>query len=280
MTQRYLATGKGTVTVTLMGGLGNQMFQLASAYAYAKREGGILRIYRQSKCGERPVYWDTFFVGMSPFLCESPLPSLPQWVEPGPTQYGTPPPLTNEGLCLTGYMQSSKYFREYAEEIRGIFKPPACHLEAVKEKYAVLLKERQRVVVMHARRTDYLKHAATHGPLEVGYYREAVRRVAAKISRPLYLLVSDDPNYWHEIRGEIPGVLEGDHMLLRDVSDIETMLLMQQFSYVVMSNSTFIWWAVWLGCAKHVWAPAKWFGPKGPQEWEDIYEAEWERITR
>jgi hypothetical protein len=265
------------VTCTLMGGLGNQMFQIAAAYAYARREGGTLRIHRQSRCGERPVYWDTFFAALAPFLTPTPF-TLPCWMEPGPTQYGTPPPLTEPGVCMIGYLQSSKYFADYAEEIRGLFRPPPAHLEAVKEKYAVLLRESHRVVVMHARRTDYVKHAATHGPLDAGYYREAVRRVAAMVDRPLYLLVSDDPNFWLEIRSEMASVFEGDYMVLRGAMDIETMLLMQQFPYMVMSNSTFAWWAAWLGCARHVWVPARWFGPKGPREWEDIYEAEWERI--
>ena len=42
-----------------------------------------------------------------------------------------------------------------------------------------------------------------------------------------------------------------------------------------MSNSTFIWWCVWLSNAQQVIAPSKWFGPLGPSEYEDIYEPSW-----
>jgi hypothetical protein len=61
-------------------------------------------------------------------------------------------------------------------------------------------------------------------------------------------------------------------------SDIDTLILLQQFKHCIMSNSTFIWWAVWLGNFTNVIAPSKWFGPTGPKQWEDIYEPSWIRI--
>jgi hypothetical protein len=51
--------------------------------------------------------------------------------------------------------------------------------------------------------------------------------------------------------------------------------LLQQFRHFIMSNSTFIWWCVYLSSAHHVIAPAKWFGPKGPHPFHDIYEPSW-----
>ena len=67
------------------------------------------------------------------------------------------------------------------------------------------------------------------------------------------------------------------HMILEE-SDINTFALLQQFKHFIMSNSTFIWWCVYLADAKNVIVPAKWFGPAGPQLYEDIYEPNWVRM--
>ena len=46
------------LTVTLMGGLGNQLFQIATAYAYAKKHGIELLLVRDWDCqADRPPVW-------------------------------------------------------------------------------------------------------------------------------------------------------------------------------------------------------------------------------
>jgi len=106
--------------------------------------------------------------------------------------------------------------------------------------------------------------------------------VFAKVDKPLFMLVSDDPSFWGSIEPQISEVFQGEFHILKGVSEVETMILLQRFKYFVMSNSTFIWWAAWLANPTkedgQVWAPSRWFGPKGPSEWQDVYEAEWEII--
>ena len=41
----------GIVSVNIMGGLGNQLFQLACAYAYAKKNNSSLLILRHKRMG-------------------------------------------------------------------------------------------------------------------------------------------------------------------------------------------------------------------------------------
>ena len=61
-------------------------------------------------------------------------------------------------------------------------------------------------------------------------------------------------------------------------TDINTFIILQQFNNFIMSNSTFIWWVVWLADAKNVIVPSKWFGPDGPSKYNDIYEDNWTKI--
>ena len=42
---------KPIVSVNIEGGLGNQLFKIASAYAYAKKNNGNLQIVKISDCG-------------------------------------------------------------------------------------------------------------------------------------------------------------------------------------------------------------------------------------
>ena len=263
-----------------MGGLGNQLFQIATAYAYARKTGGVLQILHILVNGERPVYWESLLKRVKPFLVKSLPPNLENWQEQQSTMYADIGPLPLQGKYLKGYLQTSKYFYNdtYKQEIKELFKPQPEMFEACASRYAHLLRQKDRVVVMHARRTDYLKAAGVHGPLTGAYYREAVQRMLKKVENPIFLLCSDDQSFWDEIKEDIEPVFEHEHVVLDDDSDIRTFTLLQQFHHFIMANSTFIWWAVWMADATHVIVPKKWFGPDGPHPFDDIFEDGWELI--
>jgi len=268
------------VSVNIMGGLGNQLFQIAAAYAYARQMNGQLQIIHKRDNGNRPVYWDTVLHRIQPYLVEA-IPSwLTVWNEPQATEYREIGPLPANGMYLTGYLQSSKYYPTtmIKDEIKRLFRPTTELIASVNDKYAYLIHNKERVVVIHARRTDYITFRDFHGPLEGSYYKEAVKRIISRVEQPIFVLCGDDVSFWNDIRNDIPAVFENDHVILENETDIRTFTLLQQFHHFIMSNSTFIWWCVWLADAKNTIVPAKWFGPTGPKEYEDIYEDGWERI--
>jgi len=259
------------VSVEIVGGLGNQLFKIASAYGYAKRNNGNLQIVKISDCGIRPVYWDTILENIKPYLVESVPCNLEKYDESLSTMYNEIDPLTNEGKYLCGYFQSSKYFEEYKEDIKSLFiNHKLLHFI---NKYDYLLKEKHRVVIIHSRQTDYISLKEIHGPLTHEYYYEAILRMDKVVKDPIYVLCGDDMSFWSKEKLPLSSAI-----FLLDESDINTMMLLQQFHYFIMSNSTFIWWCVWLADSKHVIAPSKWFGPKGPYPYDDIYEKSWEKI--
>lgn len=277
--KELLVMSKPIVSVNIMGGLGNQLFQIASAYAYAKKENAQLQIIHKLHNGDRPVYWNTLLKKLQPYLVQS-LPSLPIWSEMYPTMYkeiGSIPP---QGLYLTGYLQSSKYFYndEIKNEIKELFRPDSSITNDVINRYRFLLDMKDQVIVIHARRTDYINLSDVHGPLTTEYYKQAIDRMTQKITNPIFVLTSDDNNFWYQIRDQIPTVFSNPYIILENESDIHTFALLQQFHHFIMANSTFIWWCVYLADSKNVIAPYKWFGPKGPNQFYDIFENNWEII--
>ena len=174
-------------------------------------------------------------------------------------------------MDLHGYFQTSAYHVD-KEEIRALFTPPRSWLENIKEVYHTLLLQSHRVIVIHCRQTDYLKYKDIHGPLTLDYYRRAMTQARSWVNDPLFLLCGDDMSFWTPLCAELPPC---SYYLLDESSDVRTFLLLQQFHHFIMSNSTYIWWCVYLSSADHVIAPAKWFGPSGPFPFHDIYESSW-----
>lgn len=269
------------VSITLMGGLGNQLFQLAAGYTYAHRHGALFRIMDCPPIGGRPTYWDSILQHFRPFLVRE-LPPMIQWEQGPATVYRPIPALTEKNLLLNGYFQSSKYFPTHLEKerIRLLFRSPSDIEHAVRHTYPFLFRVSQRVVVVHARRTDYITHAAFHGPLPMSYYRRAVDQMLSTVKEPFFLLCGDDPSFWSTLATDLPEVHSRPHFVLQGESDIRTFALLTQFRHFIISNSTFLWWAAWMAeqvAPTRVIAPSQWFGPSGISEWEDIYESHWER---
>ena len=272
----------GIVSVNIMGGLGNQMFQLATAYAYTKQNNGKLLILRNKKESDgRSPYWDNMLYRFQDFLVDKLPEGLEHWNESGATEFCIIPSLTYKGLYISGYLQSPKYFIKIQQEIRELFKPSYDIMFNIRRKYNILLKNKERIVVVHARRTDYLKNQDIinyHGPLSIEYYNEAIKRMSHEIEEPIFILVSDDPLFWGSVINELPQ-LNNRNIYILDDNEISTLALLQQFQYFIIANSTFSWWAAWLSKdTQKVIAPSKWFGPTGPQNYKDIYIPSWELI--
>lgn len=264
------------VLINIKGRLGNQLFQIAAGYAYAKKENGQLQIFNN---GNSSVYWDNILQPFQPFLIQD-TPFIRRWMQQYSALYQEICPINRPGIWLDGFFQTSKYFydKETIQEIKHIFKQYNLLSKAAFDKYGFLLQEgtREKVVVVHARRTDYLQYPESFNPLTTSYYREAVIRMNQYKPDSLFVLASDDNQYWNEIQKEVPALFQ--NYIVIDASEIDTFVLLQQFQNFIMSNSSFIWWIVYLSDAKHVITPAKWFGPKGGPH-PDIYEPEWEKIS-
>ena len=273
-----------TVNVNIKGGLGNQLFQIATAYAYSQKYNGQLKLFKNKRTSDgRDMYWDSILYRLKPYLVDSLPTTLQYYTEKGPAQYDCLPQLTENGILLDGYFQSSKYFgtESIKQQIKELFKPSKELLENILKKYNSLLKMKQNIVCVHARRTDYLKNQTIidiHNPQPLEYYIHATEYISKIVENPIYVLISDDVQYWKDNIQNIPQFSKDNTIFIENETDINTLCLMQQFYHFIIANSTFSWWGAWLANSQNVIAPSKWFGPKGPQNYDDIYEKSWIRL--
>lgn len=284
---RVVALSIPSVTVNLMGGLGNQMFQVAAAWSYALRHGYRLRLAPHKEVVDsRPsLYWDSVFHRFQHVLDPSVVSEragFQVWWEPAATVFREPPALSEGkgvGLYLRGYFQSPGYSSGFHDLLRDMLAPSATRLRDIRRRYGDLLAKRDRVVVVHARRGDYLAAAAYHGPLNVDYYARAMG--AIQVTNPHYLLVSDDPLFWVTALPHLPALQTFTFDILgpTEITEVDCLALCSQFVHFVLANSSYSWWFAFLaGPAAKVVAPAAWFGPAGPSAWSDIYMPAWLRV--
>jgi len=256
----------------LHAGLGNQMFELATAYAHSKRNGYSLTIGENVR-SSRGSYWDTILHKwkhmIGPMQRRSPSGPRPVvWIERGFRYKPIPAPMQ----VLSGYFQSSKYFAEYANEIRDLFDLPDELKQTVRAKYADLLTmvnaNSDEVTMVHIRRGDYVG-LSSHGILTTDYYERATK------NRTNLVVFSDDIAWCRSL----PFLANA--RFVDEPVDYIALYLMSQFGSFILSNSTFSWWAAWLSRSqnKSVLVPDRWFGPTGPQDYQDIYEPEWTKLS-
>ena len=99
------------LTIEIMGGLGNQIFQIFAVIAYSLTNK--IPFYFEKKNAtrsDRPFYWDNFFLSLKPFLRETYETNLPIYREQS-YHYTAIPPFShiNKPFKLSVYFQSYKF---------------------------------------------------------------------------------------------------------------------------------------------------------------------------
>lgn len=159
---------------------------------------------------------------------------------------------------LRGYFQITRYFEEHAEEIRRrvriISHPSKWFLEM-----SARLGEMGPFIGIHIRRGDYV-HLPQHGVLPHHYYLKALEEVWRHAPPNAPVIVAT------EERVELPwvsGLARGRRIeVLRPPPSsrpIESLTLLSMARYLVVANSTWSWWAGFLGEASLVCYPDPWF---------------------
>lgn len=280
------------------GGLGNQLFQYATARRLALQHRCPLVIdphwFDRHRKGETPrslelnhypvvmrhatlrerMWWAPLRSRWARYL--QPVLPLRLLRERGfafnPEVLSAPP-----NCYLSGFWQSEAYFADIRDqllaELSPIAPPSAQDLKIIEQI------QRGDAVSVHVRRGDYVSSAsasAYHGLCTLDYYHKAIRHLAERLESPTLFVFSDEPGWTKALRSPLPTYYV-DHN--RAENAFQDLRLMSLCRHHILANSSFSWWGAWLSRSTDslVIAPERWYAADRPAP--DLIPARWIRMA-
>ena len=260
------------IFVDLMGGLGNQLFQYATARALAidknvKLFFNLEDYNRQDAKDFKHIEFklNHFNVNYDGQIKENEITSRPnvnKIIEPLSSINFVDFIDLNKysgDIHLKGYWQDERYFKRHSDTIKKdlkIISPP-------NKKNQKLIDEINDVnsICMSFRRGEYLNpyFISQFGMCTEDYYNNALNFIIDKVDSPNLFLFSDDVQW---IEDNVKFDLPITPVTINGIGqEHEELRLMTQCKHFILANSSFSWWGAWLSenNDKIVFAPTPWF---------------------
>jgi hypothetical protein len=257
------------VSTRLMGGLGNMMFQIATAHSVAIRDNKeMICDIRDMQIPHKPYTFYTNNV-LRNVKFSNILTNLNHMGEGG--FHYIPIPKINGNVKLIGHFQSEKYFIDHKNKILELFEIDDVTKNHLLEKYGEIIN--QDTCSIHIRRGDYLGLPTHHPTQSIEYYQRAIKIVGEEKH---FLVFSDDIEWCKENFDFLQN-----KTFISGNQDYEDLYLMSMCQNNIIANSTFSWWGAWLNKNenKQVIIPSKWFGISNSHlNTNDLYCDKWIKL--
>ena len=289
----------------LMGGLGNQMFQIFTTMGLGMKYKKRVTFPYSEKLETgltRPTYWDTIFSEIknaTTYNAEDPyrtqqhnayILTRMRQIQERNFKYDLGIIHEVENMhdaeyCLKGYFQTSKYFSESWNAILNELKLRE-KKEVVKQKY--FEPTDKKTVSLHFRLGDYLEKQEYHNVLSVRYYVSAIQKIIDKLEnnnlKIIFFFEEGDRERVNisisVLRKRFPNVEFAE--IDTQIPDWEQMLYMSSCDHNIIANSSFSWWGACLNESvdRIVCCPNTWFGPAmRHNDTSDMIPHDWNRIV-
>jgi hypothetical protein len=256
------------ITAYLMGGLGNQMFQISNvlSQSWDNRCEYVFnpKSYTPLQGNDTSKYVNNIFKKLN-FTNDN---IITQRHNEITWSYYDKPKVFNTNIEFYGYYQSSKNFLNHKDKIIDIFSPSDEEIKSLIVKYPQI--KLKNTLSLHIRRGDYVNSPTIHPVISKSYIETALNM----ISGYSHLFIFTDDKSW------VLQNLKTKNFTIVNDDDYNELWLMSMCTNNVISNSTFSWWGSFLNKNKNkrIIAPSVWFGDNGPKNYKDIYENNWEII--
>lgn len=240
----YCSNKKRILTVNTLdhgieAGLGNQLFNVFTCLALAKDKDMIPVFRYREHCRKYGKLFSKLF-----FKNDLDVNSFDKLIERDQTYMSPHSINSSRNTVLQGYFQTHVYFDKHRESLLELLFLDDTDLKQI-EDYTLNLKKGRKTVGIHVRRTDYL---GLGWDLKMEYYREALTHFDDSCN---FVVFSDDTAWCKQNFPNYPVFNSG--------IDYIDLFVMSKMDAMIMANSTFCWWAVYIGNIQNVIAPYPWF---------------------
>ena len=294
--------GKTSITCSLAGGLGNQLFQIFTTIAYAldnNCEFVFDNIGQLNKGTPRPTYWNSFFYHLKPHIKYLKIPSNAIIINEQKFNHtalpSIPVPKNNDAerfVILKGYFQSYKYFKRHDKFLLNCIYIPELksHLSSL-SRTIINSPDRpnyDNTISMHFRIGDYKQLQHKHPLLPTSYYINALKYILhlyPSLTHVLYFCetcdIMDVNRHILQLQAEFPNLIFQQPLI--EFKDWEQLILMSLCAHNIIANSTFSWWGAYFNTNTHphlTCYPSKWFGPAANNlNTKDLFPDDWVSIN-
>lgn len=263
----------------LVGRLGNQMFQYASALGIAYRKKGKVCVYTH----EQPNELIKTFKGTFNQCNESDYryKTVP---EKGYGIYNIDRFLVDGSIEIKtdldqGFLQSWKYFEPVKDTVRKLFKFKQSIMTKVKKYMEKLRSKNVKVIGIHVRRGDHISLGYLKFP-PLSYFRHAKEYFKKKYKyKKVKFIVATNDKKW--VTNHL--VDEDTQLISHSKTSAEDMAILSLCDGVIMTIGTFGWWGAWLSNKSAVYYEKefKLNHPinKGKINKDDYYLPTWKSMT-
>lgn len=172
--------------------------------------------------------------------------------------------INTKNLYIYGYFQSEKYFDGVKDIINKEFR---VNTKMSNKEHETLKKIKSGISVALSIRIgeDYQK-SKVFDVYQLEYYKKAMKMIAEKLPNVTFYIFSDDVN-------KVKQEFEFDYSVfyIEGFKEHESFRLLYSCDHFIISNSSFSWWGAYLGenSTKIVISNSKWY--KNPKDNPDIY---------
>jgi len=185
--------------------------------------------------------------------------------------------LTNETYVILGWFQ--KY--QFVSNIQDLL---IARMRSAPQFRDVVSTRVEPSIAVHVRLGDYYHDQETrnhHGLTGISYYHNSIQHLLSSIDAQRIVIVSDEPELALKLLREEPFGTDIPMTCTRG-DEHQDLATLANCAGIVISNSTFSWWAGFLGSVLHgslVVAPTPWLSVKSPAD-DDLIPPTWTTMQR